>query len=74
MWGRGGGGCCGGVGGFVGGVWGGVLLFVFGGFGVASVYLGNVDVIKRKVAQGEKLGEGGQLPGEKVTPYIAKLR
>ncbi|MCW0137005.1 glutamate synthase-related protein [Escherichia coli] len=34
----------------------------------------NADVIQIKVAQGAKPGEGGQLPGDKVTPYIAKLR
>lgn len=34
----------------------------------------NADVIQIKVAQGAKPGEGGQLPGDKVTPYIARLR
>lgn len=34
----------------------------------------NADVIQIKVARGAKPGEGGQLPGDKVTPYIAKLR
>ncbi|KZN46042.1 glutamate synthase large subunit [Pseudoalteromonas luteoviolacea] len=45
-----------------------------GRFGVTPHYLQNADVIQIKVAQGAKPGEGGQLPGEKVTPYIAKLR
>ncbi|MDP4982379.1 glutamate synthase large subunit [Pseudoalteromonas tunicata] len=45
-----------------------------GRFGVTPHYLVNADVIQIKVAQGAKPGEGGQLPGEKVTPYIAKLR
>ncbi|MCF6435130.1 glutamate synthase large subunit [Pseudoalteromonas sp. MMG022] len=45
-----------------------------GRFGVTPHYLHSADVIQIKVAQGAKPGEGGQLPGEKVTPYIAKLR
>ncbi|MFC3032316.1 glutamate synthase large subunit [Pseudoalteromonas fenneropenaei] len=45
-----------------------------GRFGVTPHYLRSADVIQIKVAQGAKPGEGGQLPGEKVTPYIAKLR
>ncbi|MBQ4862829.1 glutamate synthase large subunit [Pseudoalteromonas sp. MMG013] len=45
-----------------------------GRFGVTPHYLQSADVIQIKVAQGAKPGEGGQLPGEKVTPYIAKLR
>ncbi len=45
-----------------------------GRFGVTPHYLRNADVIQIKVAQGAKPGEGGQLPGEKVTPYIAQLR
>lgn len=45
-----------------------------GRFGVTPAYLVNADVIQIKVAQGAKPGEGGQLPGDKVTPYIAKLR
>lgn len=45
-----------------------------GRFGVTPAYLVNADVIQVKVAQGAKPGEGGQLPGDKVTPYIAKLR
>ncbi|MGL4467579.1 MAG: glutamate synthase large subunit, partial [Plesiomonas shigelloides] len=42
--------------------------------GVTPHYLVNADVIQIKVAQGAKPGEGGQLPGDKVTPYIARLR
>ncbi|MBC8952642.1 glutamate synthase large subunit [Xenorhabdus sp. PB62.4] len=45
-----------------------------GRFGVTPAYLTSADVIQIKVAQGAKPGEGGQLPGDKVTPYIAKLR
>ncbi|MFQ8717543.1 MAG: glutamate synthase-related protein [Enterobacter hormaechei] len=45
-----------------------------GRFGVTPAYLVNADVIQIKVAQGAKPGEGGQLTGDKVTPYIAKLR
>ncbi|MDO5651030.1 MAG: glutamate synthase large subunit [Moraxella sp.] len=45
-----------------------------GRFGVTPAYLMSADVIQIKVAQGAKPGEGGQLPGDKVTPYIAKLR
>ncbi|PAJ74381.1 glutamate synthase large subunit [Pseudoalteromonas sp. NBT06-2] len=45
-----------------------------GRFGVTAHYLRNADIIQIKVAQGAKPGEGGQLPGDKVTPYIAKLR
>ncbi|WP_127959643.1 glutamate synthase large subunit [Serratia microhaemolytica] len=45
-----------------------------GRFGVTPGYLVNADVIQIKVAQGAKPGEGGQLPGDKVTPYIARLR
>lgn len=41
---------------------------------MTPAYLVNADVIQIKVAQGAKPGEGGQLPGDKVTPYIAKLR
>ena len=37
-------------------------------------YLVNADVIQIKIAQGAKPGEGGQLPGDKVDEYIAKLR
>lgn len=45
-----------------------------GRFGVTPHYLMNADVIQIKVAQGAKPGEGGQLPGDKVNPYIAELR
>lgn len=45
-----------------------------GRFGVTPAYPVNADVIQIKVARGAKPGEGGQLPGDKVTPYIAKLR
>src|SRR5690606_8838170 len=45
-----------------------------GRFGVTAEYLGSADQIQIKMAQGAKPGEGGQLPGHKVTEYIAKLR
>ena len=45
-----------------------------GRFGVTSDYLVNSDDIQIKVAQGAKPGEGGQLPGNKVYPWIAKVR
>ena len=45
-----------------------------GRFGVTPHYLVNADVIQIKIAQGAKPGEGGQLPGDKVDEYIAKLR
>lgn len=45
-----------------------------GRFGVTAAYLMSAEVIQIKVAQGAKPGEGGQLPGDKVTPYIAQLR
>jgi len=45
-----------------------------GRFGVTPHYLVNAEVIQIKVAQGAKPGEGGQLPGDKVTNYIAELR
>ena len=45
-----------------------------GRFGVTSEYLVNADDIQIKIAQGAKPGEGGQLPGHKVTPWIAKTR
>jgi glutamate synthase domain-containing protein 2/glutamate synthase domain-containing protein 1/glutamate synthase domain-containing protein 3 len=45
-----------------------------GRFGVSSYYLANADEIQIKVAQGAKPGEGGQLPGHKVSEYIAKIR
>ena len=45
-----------------------------GRFGVTPVYLVNADQVEIKIAQGAKPGEGGQLPGKKVSPYIAQLR
>ncbi|HVX69248.1 MAG TPA: glutamate synthase large subunit [Mycobacteriales bacterium] len=45
-----------------------------GRFGVTSDYLTNADDIQIKMAQGAKPGEGGQLPGNKVYPWIAKTR
>jgi glutamate synthase (NADPH) large chain len=45
-----------------------------GRFGVTSEYLVNADDIQIKMAQGAKPGEGGQLPGHKVYPWIAKVR
>jgi glutamate synthase (NADPH/NADH) large chain/glutamate synthase (ferredoxin) len=45
-----------------------------GRFGVTAEYLGSADQIQIKMAQGAKPGEGGQLPGAKVSEYIGKLR
>ncbi len=45
-----------------------------GRFGVSSYYLTHADEIQIKMAQGAKPGEGGQLPGLKVNPLIAKVR
>ena len=45
-----------------------------GRFGVTSEYLVNADELQIKMAQGAKPGEGGQLPGTKVYPWIAKTR
>ncbi|MGB0514192.1 MAG: glutamate synthase large subunit, partial [Wenzhouxiangellaceae bacterium] len=45
-----------------------------GRFGVTPHYLINAEVIQIKIAQGAKPGEGGQLPGHKVDPLIARLR
>ncbi|MFZ4668447.1 MAG: glutamate synthase large subunit [Microthrixaceae bacterium] len=45
-----------------------------GRFGVTAEYLTNADDIQIKMAQGAKPGEGGQLPGHKVYPWIAKTR
>ncbi len=45
-----------------------------GRFGVTTEYLVNADDIQIKMAQGAKPGEGGQLPGHKVSKYIGKLR
>ncbi|MEY3823073.1 MAG: glutamate synthase large subunit, partial [Actinomycetota bacterium] len=45
-----------------------------GRFGVTSEYLVNADDLQIKMAQGAKPGEGGQLPGYKVYPWVAKTR
>ena len=45
-----------------------------GRFGVTEQYLASADQIQIKMAQGAKPGEGGQLPGHKVSEYIAELR
>lgn len=45
-----------------------------GRFGVTPEYLMNAKQLEIKIAQGAKPGEGGQLPGKKVSPYIAMLR
>jgi glutamate synthase domain-containing protein 2/glutamate synthase domain-containing protein 3 len=45
-----------------------------GRFGVTAEYLANADQIQIKMAQGAKPGEGGQLPGHKVSEYIGYLR
>jgi glutamate synthase (NADPH/NADH) large chain len=45
-----------------------------GRFGVTAEYLTNADDLQIKMAQGAKPGEGGQLPGHKVYPWIAKTR
>jgi glutamate synthase (NADPH/NADH) large chain len=45
-----------------------------GRFGVTAHYLVNADVLQIKMAQGAKPGEGGQLPGKKVSAHIAALR
>ena len=45
-----------------------------GRFGVTAEYLNNCQEIEIKMAQGAKPGEGGQLPGFKVSPDIARLR
>jgi glutamate synthase domain-containing protein 2 len=45
-----------------------------GRFGVTSEYLTNSDEIQIKMAQGAKPGEGGELPGYKVTPLVARTR
>ena len=45
-----------------------------GRFGVTIWYLANSDELQIKIAQGAKPGEGGELPGHKVDPYIAKIR
>ena len=43
-------------------------------FGVTPAYLRSADELQIKIAQGSKPGEGGQLPGMKVVPHIARLR
>jgi glutamate synthase (NADPH/NADH) large chain len=45
-----------------------------GRFGVTTEYLANARMLQIKIAQGAKPGEGGQLPGRKVSEYIAELR
>ena len=45
-----------------------------GRFGVTAAYLANADELQIKMAQGAKPGEGGQLPGDKVDDWIAKVR
>ena len=45
-----------------------------GRFGVTSQYLVNADDLQIKMAQGAKPGEGGQLPGHKVYPWVARTR
>lgn len=45
-----------------------------GRFGVTPEYLNSAEVLQIKLAQGAKPGEGGQLPGSKVNPMIARLR
>ena len=45
-----------------------------GRFGVTPTFLANATQLEIKIAQGAKPGEGGQLPGKKVSPYIATLR
>jgi hypothetical protein len=51
-----------------------LVLLASGRFGVTTEYLVNADQIQIKMAQGAKPGEGGQLPGDKVSEYIGKLR
>jgi len=45
-----------------------------GRFGVTSLYLTHADDLQIKMAQGAKPGEGGQLPGHKVYPWVARTR
>src|SRR4029079_909805 len=45
-----------------------------GRFGVTPVYLASASELQIKMAQGSKPGEGGQLPGHKVTEEIARIR
>src|SRR3569833_3140239 len=51
-----------------------IKLVASGRFGVSTEYLVSAEQIQIKMAQGAKPGEGGQLPGHKVSEYIAKLR
>jgi glutamate synthase (ferredoxin) len=51
-----------------------LLQVASGRFGVTPSFLANAEQIEIKIAQGAKPGEGGQLPGKKVSPYIATLR
>lgn len=57
-------------------MWGFCLLLQIasGRFGVTPSFLANSEQLEIKIAQGAKPGEGGQLPGKKVSPYIASLR
>lgn len=52
----------------------GAMQVASGRFGVTPEFLVNADQLEIKIAQGAKPGEGGQLPGKKVSPYIASLR
>ena len=52
----------------------GIKQVASGRFGVTAEYLGAAEELEIKVAQGAKPGEGGQLPGFKVTEFIARLR
>ncbi|PLT35112.1 glutamate synthase large subunit [Bacillus sp. V5-8f] len=52
----------------------GIKQIASGRFGVKSDYLVNADELQIKMAQGAKPGEGGQLPGNKVYPWVAEVR
>ncbi|WP_342614709.1 glutamate synthase large subunit [Peribacillus frigoritolerans] len=52
----------------------GIKQIASGRFGVKSHYLVNADELQIKMAQGAKPGEGGQLPGNKVYPWVAEVR
>ncbi|UFU01174.1 glutamate synthase large subunit [Radiobacillus kanasensis] len=52
----------------------GIKQIASGRFGVKSHYLVNADELQIKMAQGAKPGEGGQLPGNKVYPWVASVR
>ncbi|MGE7879313.1 glutamate synthase large subunit [Peribacillus muralis] len=52
----------------------GIKQIASGRFGVKSHYLINADELQIKMAQGAKPGEGGQLPGNKVYPWVAEVR